>query len=381
MPIIKTDKKKNGLQGYRVIVNYTDTTGAYKKIERTAYGKAEAQALEAKLMNDVHSGETTTRMKMSALCDEYLHVKSSEVRETTLGQIRQHIERIIAPMLGSHSLDTLNAKILQDWKNKVNEIDIAVRTKRGYYTTLSGILNYAVSRGYMPQNPLVRIGNFKEVFFDKPQDALHYYTPEQYLSYSAAALDYAAEKDTLQSWGFYVFFSIAYYTGCRKGEINALKWSDIDGNILHIRRRIAQKLKGEYRETPPKNKSSYRDIQLPPTLLIILAEHKQRQMLDPLFTDDWRVCGGSKCLSDTSIDLRNRQFADTAGLPRIRIHDFRHSHATLLANNAINIQEIARRLGHSNVEQTWNTYAHLYPREEERAVSVLEKIHELSTKK
>lgn len=381
MPITKTDKKKNGLQGYRVIVNYTDTTGAYKKIERTAYGKAEAQALEAKLLNDVRSGETSTRMKMSALCDEYLHVKSSEVRETTLNQIRQHVERVIAPMLGSHSLDTLNAKILQDWKNKVNEIDIAVRTKRGYYATLSGILNYAVSRGYMPQNPLVRIGNFKEVFFDKPQDALHYYTPDQYLSYSAAALDYAAEKDTLQSWGFYVFFSVAYYTGCRKGEINALKWSDIDNNIMHIRRSIAQKLKGNYRETPPKNKSSYRDIQLPSTLLDILAEHKQRQMLDPLFTDDWRVCGGSKCLSDTTIDLRNRQFADAAGLPRIRIHDFRHSHATLLANNAINIQEIARRLGHSNVEQTWNTYAHLYPREEERAVSVLEKIHELSTKK
>lgn len=381
MPITKTDKKKNGLQGYRVIVNYTDTTGAYKKIERTAYGKAEAQALESKLLNDVRSGETSTRMKMSALCDEYLHVKSSEVRETTLNQIRQHVERIIAPMLGSHSLDTLNAKILQDWKNKVNEIDIAVRTKRGYYATLSGILNYAVSRGYMPQNPLVRIGNFKEVFFDKPQDALHYYTPEQYLSYSAAALDYAAEKDTLQSWGFYVFFSVAYYTGCRKGEINALKWSDIDNNIMHIRRSIAQKLKGEYRETPPKNKSSYRDIQLPSTLLDILAEHKHRQMLDPLFTDDWRVCGGSKCLSDTTIDLRNRQFADAAGLPRIRIHDFRHSHATLLANNAINIQEIARRLGHSNVEQTWNTYAHLYPREEERAVSILEKIHEFSTKK
>ena len=49
----------------------------------------------------------------------------------------------------------------------------------------------------------------------------------------------------------------------RKGEINALKWSDIDGDIIHVRRSIAQKVKGPDIETPPKNKSSYRDLQMP----------------------------------------------------------------------------------------------------------------------
>ena len=58
----------------------------------------------------------------------------------------------------------------------------------------------------------------------------------------------------------------------------------------------------------------------------------------------------------------------------IRIHDFRHTHASLLANEGINIQEIARRLGHSKIEITWNIYSHLYPREEERAVAVLDSI-------
>lgn len=70
------------------------------------------------------------------------------------------------------------------------------------------------------------------------------------------------------------------------------------------------------------------------------------------------------------------EFADKAGLPHIRLHDFRHSHASLLASEGINIQEIARRLGHSNVEMTWNTYSHLYPQEEERAVGILNKIFE-----
>lgn len=67
-------------------------------------------------------------------------------------------------------------------------------------------------------------------------------------------------------------------------------------------------------------------------------------------------------------------FSEIAGLKHIRIHDFRHSHASLLANEGINIQEIARRLGHSDVSMTWNTYSHLYPREEERAIQILDKI-------
>ena len=75
-----------------------------------------------------------------------------------------------------------------------------------------------------------------------------------------------------------------------------------------------------------------------------------------------------------SIDKRNRKYAEAAGLPRIKIHEYRHSHVSLLANEGINIQELARRLGHSNVQETWNTYYHLYPRAEERAVEVLNKI-------
>ncbi|MDD6214021.1 MAG: tyrosine-type recombinase/integrase [Firmicutes bacterium] len=61
-------------------------------------------------------------------------------------------------------------------------------------------------------------------------------------------------------------------------------------------------------------------------------------------------------------------------LTNIKIRTLRHSYASLLANEGINIQEIARRLGHTNIEITWNTYSHLYPREEERAVNVLNKI-------
>ena len=160
----------------------------------------------------------------------------------------------------------------------------------------------------------------------------------------------------------------------RKGEIHALKWSDIDGDYISVKRSITQKLKGEDRETPPKNKTSIRTLQIPEPLKKILADHKARYRSLQGFSDDFRICGGTRPLRDTSIQKANERYAKLAGLKTIRIHDFRHSHASLLANNGINIQEIARRLGHAKIEMTWNTYSHLYPREEERAVNILNKI-------
>lgn len=374
MPIIKSDKKKNGLQGYRVIVNYTDPTGAYKKIERTAYGKSDAQAVEQELLAKVSSGDTTTRLTVRALYEEYMQDKRHNVRESTYDKVRRTLEHIVLPYLADVRLDALNTKRLQNWKDTIGALDTKVSTKQKQYQELSSLLNFGVRRGYLPRNPLDMIGNFKDVYFEKPQEKIQYYTAEQYLAFSRASLASAQERDTVIEWGMYVFFSVAFYTGARKGEINALKWSDIDGNTLHIRRSITQKLKGEDRETPPKNKSSYRDLQIPAPLMSILEDQKQRQQLSPRWSEEWRICGGTDTLRDTTIEKKNQSYADAAGLPHIRVHDFRHTHASVLVNEGINIQEIARRLGHSKVEQTWNTYSHLYPREEERAVSILDKI-------
>ena len=115
-------------------------------------------------------------------------------------------------------------------------------------------------------------------------------------------------------------------------------------------------------------------MQLPAPLIDILAAHKERQRENPSFIEVFRVCGGQAVLRDSTMEKKNQRYALAAGLPHIRIHDFRHSHASVLINEGISIQEIARRLGHAKVEITWNTYAHLYPREEERAVSILDRI-------
>ena len=208
---------------------------------------------------------------------------------------------------------------------------------------------------------------------------MSFYTPEEFKKFIEIAKRQAIEKQkkekNMYEWNFYVFFNIAYYTGLRKGEIHALRWNDIDNDYLSVKHSITQKLKGKTDvETPPKNKSSIRTLQIPLPLVKILKEHKKGQMQLPNFSEDNRVLGDSKCLRDTTIQKRNMLYSSLAKVKTIRIHDFRHSHASLLANMGINIQEIARRLGHSNVEMTWNTYAHLYPKEEEKAIAILNEV-------
>lgn len=374
MPIQKAGGKKDGKQRYRVRINYTDSNGKAHQIERVAYGLAEANDMEQRLLMETKKEPLSKKMTVQALYDEYIKVKQHEVRETTLRTSIQVIETHILLYFAKRYISKLTNSVLQEWKNQISEQGLSFQTKQNIYREFRTMLNYAVKMDYISKNPLTKVGNFRDPYFSKPEEKIQYYLPEQFKKYIKKAREYAEQDSTITGWGYYVFFCIAYYTGMRKGEINALKWSDIDGNIIHVRRSIAQKLKGGDKETPPKNKSSYRDLQAPIPLMKVLEEHRIRQKQSSNYSDNFRVCGGINCLRDSSIDNKNKLFAKAAELPRIRIHDFRHSHASLLANEGINIQEIARRLGHSKIEITWNTYSHLYPREEERAIEVLNKI-------
>lgn len=369
--------KKNGLQRYKVRINYTDYNGVYKMVERVTYGMAEAQDLLSVMQSQYSksAGLSNKRMTLDELYNEYRELKKHEIRASSLDTQDKTYRLRINSNIGKLKINNINTKIIQEWKNELNNLDLATVTKQKAYTLLNAIMNYALKMEYIEKNPVSKLDNFKQPNFVHVQEKLRFYTPDQFLLF----INHAGEnRSTFIDYGCYVFFNIAYFTGMRKGEINALKWTDISNNTIHVRRSIAQKIKtdnGEDIETPPKNKTSYRDIQMPSKLIEILNEHKKLQkQLFKNFNENYRVCGGERCLRDTTIEKYNTNIATAVGLPHIRIHDYRHSHASLLANNGINIQEIARRLGHSNISMTWNTYSHLYPKEEERALEILNTI-------
>ena len=373
---------KDGKQKYRVRINYQDSMGINRQIDRVTYGNAEAKELERELNYDIKQSIPAKRITVKQLYEEYLKSKKHELREQSIRSIVTYLDNHVIPELGNLRLDKLTTPTLKKWKDVINEKTVknkgvkklSIKTKQHIYKEYITMLNYAVQMDYIDKNPLKKIGNFKSSITLESEKEMDYYTPDEFKLYIKAAYDCAKNSSTNHEWDYYVFFNIAYYTGLRKGEIHALKWSDIEGDYLHVTRSIAQKLKGDDRETPPKNKSSIRTIQIPIPLKEILNAHKERYKQLEGFNNDYRICGGMTSLRDSTLDKHNKKYAELAGIKKIRIHDFRHSHASLLANEGINIQEIARRLGHSKIEITWNTYSHLYPREEERAINILNKI-------
>lgn len=374
MPIYKTDKKRDGLTRYEVTVNYT-YQGKSRAVHRIAYGLTEAKELEAKLTEEYKNTIPTSRMTVEDLINEYLDVKKNEIRQSTYREVCSQLSNHVLPFFKDVKLKDLTPKLLQEWKNKMYDTGSKPKTLQHHYSYFCGLLNYAVNMDYMSSNPLKKLGNFRVAEFETPEQKIRYYTADEFKKYIACAKQYAEAADTIQEYGYYVFFAIAFYCGLRKGENNALKWSDISDNVLTVRRSVSLKIKGQHCvETPPKNKSSCRSIDIPAPLAKILAEHKERQKKLPGFTEDFRVCGAYDILPDTSIEVRNKRYSEMAGLEHRTIHEFRHSHATVLINNGIMIQEIARRLGHSDIIQTAQTYAHLYPKESERALNVLNNI-------
>lgn len=381
MPIYKMDGKKDGLQKYRVRINYVDKDGQNKQLDRVAYGKEAAKDLERQLICDLKS-ETIKKMTLQQLYDEYIIAKKYEVRESTLDKSEKLLSEFILPALKKYRLDRLSVSLLQKWKiemegrTKNNGESFSLKYKKNIYGEFRALLNYAVKMEYIEKNPLCSVGNFKDV--NLVRKSMDFYTPEEFLLFVKSAKKEAAEQEqktnNIIEWNYFVFFNIAFYTGMRKGEIYALKWTDIKDDTIYISRSITQKLKGGDRETPPKNKSSIREIQIPLPLKKILTEHYNRYQQIDKFSDEWRICGGEVCIRDSTLSNRNKLYAEAANIKKIRIHDFRHSHASLLANNGINIQEISRRLGHANIEITWNIYSHLYPREKEKAIEILNKI-------
>ncbi|MCH5301191.1 MAG: site-specific integrase [Ruminococcus sp.] len=386
MSVTKTNKKKDGKQLYRVRVNYTDANGEYQQVERSVYGFAEANAKEQELIAEYKDKRVTSnsRITVKQLIDEYEKSHSQDTKkgahDTTMRTLRLRVE----PYLGGKRLDKLTPKDFENWKTTINQQklskgknkgeSISLRTKRNAYKTLMSLLNYAVTMEYISTNPLKRIGTFKDVNQGSSKKEMQYYTDEQFKRFINVAKKHCK---TIDDWNYYVFFNILFFMGLRKGECYALTWRDIEGNVMHIRRSISQKVKdnngNDYEDTPKTNKS-IRDILIPDQLVTILNAHKKRQQeaAPEHFNEDFKVCGiGNRAIRDTSVENHNQQFAKEAKLPHIRIHDFRHSHATFLINNNVNVVAISKRLGHSSITETLNTYSHLYKTSEQEALNVL----------
>lgn len=378
MPIYKIPgKKKDGLQKYRVVYNYTER-GKKRTKERLVYGKAQAELAEAELRREqtgpgLRKETERKSLTVEGLFDLYEAERGTEIRGSTMAKKRSILGTHVFPEIGKIALSELTEDELTAWRAELGRTERKANTKNGAIKELKALLNFAAERGLYNPAPLKKLKPFRDPYAETSAVKLRYYTKTEFEAFLAQARAAAEREDTMRAWGIYIFFMLACYTGMRKGEIHALRWTDIDGSYLWVRRSITQKLKGEqWVETPPKNESSVRRLQMPGKMIEVLAEHRERAKQMDGWSEKLFICGGPRPIPDTVIENANQKFGAAAGLKHITIHEFRHSHASVLCNAGVNIKEIARRLGHSDVETTLKTYSHLYPTEEERAVKILE---------
>lgn len=166
------------------------------------------------------------------------------------------------------------------------------------------------------------------------------------------------------------FFTFMFFCGTRPGETFALRFCDLEDNIIHIRHNLTTK--GGRNLDTPKNQSSIRDIKIDNKLKKDLLKLKKYYCGKYKVPDnDLFIFGGIKPLSPTSCNRQKKKACEKANLRQITLHQFRHSHATLLLNNGIVINEVSRRLGHSKTSTTLNVYCHTSLEQEKKSIKTL----------
>lgn len=158
-----------------------------------------------------------------------------------------------------------------------------------------------------------------------------------------------------------VYFCFLYWTGCRRGEAIALQKADVRDHEATIK--YSQRLQST--GLKPTKKRNVRTVRIDDVLW--------EQMQPLLETEGDYVFGGTSGLSPNAIDNVFRKAIAESGVKKIRLHDLRHSHATWLINNGVNVVAVSKRLGHKDISTTLNTYTHLL---ESTDNGMMEKINE-----
>lgn len=194
---------------------------------------------------------------------------------------------------------------------------------------------------HLPSNPAQKAGNMAS----EEHKEMLFWTKEEYLKFADAMMDKPVS---------YYAFEMLYWCGIRLGELLALTPADFDfkSHTLRINKSY-QRLNREDVITPPKTLKSNRTIKMPQFLCDEMQDYMA--MLYDLKDDD-RIFTVSK----SYLHHEMNRGAKEAGVKRIRVHDLRHSHVSLLINMGFSALAIADRVGHESVDITYR-YAHLFP--------------------
>ena len=349
MPV-KSYTDQNGKRKYYASFYYTDYTGQRRKKKKEGFTTAAAAKQFEKDFIDQHNGSSEILFKN--LVENYLADCTQRLKATTLLQKRMIFKTYIVPTFGGYPLADITPLFVRNWQNALLKRDLKPRYLRAINVQLVAVLNYAVKYYGLQRNPAVLAGNIGML---KQEKAIQFYTLDQFRKF----LPCVPQK-------YQLVFKILFFTGLRIGELLALNVGDFDADAgtLNVNKTFSDSLKITQ---PPKTPKSNRIVTLPPFLIHEISDYITTRFYNPqpgerLFF--WLI--HKEILRYTANNA-----AAAAGLPQIRLHDFRHSHASLLIDMGLPPLVISERLGHESVKTTLEIYSHLYP---DRAATVAEKL-------
>lgn len=255
----------------------------------------------------------------------------------------------------------------EKWHDYINSTNLATRTKDDTYKLLKTIVNYGASwYEFNFAKVYPKMTNFNNLN-EMPKEQL-FYTYDEFKQFISV------KKDL--KWK--CIFEILYYCGIWHGELRGLQWKDIDldKRTLSIIKQITDR-NGSIKNgrfSLPKTQSSIRTLKMPQILVDDLKMMKSEPKAMKEFNDNFFVAGSVFPVATNTINNHKNKNSKLANVKQIRLHDFRHSCASLLINKGANVQLVAKYLEHTKIEETLKTYAYLFISSLDEIVAVIDKL-------
>lgn len=352
MAVYKEEKTNT----WRVLYRYTDWNGERKQSQKRGFKtKREAQAWEREQLNKL-GGDLD--MNFKSFVEHYSEDMQTRLKENTWETKKHIIDKKLVPYFGKLKMCNITAQQIITWQNElINYKDDKGEPYSPVYlktihNQLSAIFNHAVRYYNLKENPCQKAGSMGK----KKNREMLFWTKDEYLKFADVMMDKPIS---------YYAFEMLYWTGIREGELLALTPEDFDFEKQTVTiNKSFQHLNGRDIITSPKTEKSNRTIKLPNFLCDEIQDYLK--MLYDVGLDD-RMFPVTKSYLYREMERGSKQ----AGVKRIRIHDIRHSHVSLLIDMGFSATAIADRVGHESIEITYN-YAHLFPSKQTEMADKLE---------
>ena len=370
---------KKGNRYYVVIHEGPDPATGKPRYRWHAAGgsRGEAEKLLAEIVKRVHDGDYRSPDKITVadyLLNRWLPSKRTRVKPSTANSYERNIRLHINPNIGAiplqrlqpEDLDDLYVKLLTEGKRNGGGGGLSAKSVRNVHATLQSALSDAARKGTVVRNVA---DTADPPSISRSGRSISVWTGDQLRSFLDAMADHE----------LYPLYLLAATTGMRRGELAGLPWSnvDLDAARLTVNQQIVS-VQYKLIEGDLKTPTSRRSIDLDPRTVAELRRHRRRQLEERMATGRRGGDGYVFAKPDGSPihpDLISQTFERAVAkldVPSIRLHDLRHTHATILLQQNVHPKVVSERLGHSNVAFTMTVYQHVMPGLQAQAASAFE---------